>query len=384
MHRIYTDKEKEYLSNTKLSSKDVSLLTGISQSTIKAYRQRNNIYIEQYKISNDNATIQQFIKDYQLLKSESRMAKKYNVNHHTIADYVKRHNLEYLECKKHILTNQEIQYILDAHDSKSSKMIAEELHIHISTITALWHRYGLKKTERRKYPIDQTLFENIDSDYKAYLLGFIASDGCLYVPNNAQKQKILSITIHKQDKEILELFQKAFKTTKPISKQKDYVNFNISSTKVINDIAKLGITPQRKTYGNIIPKINPKYFFAFIRGMIDGDGSILNNSITISGYENNMQQIQQFLLTHNIFTSFVIDKRKHPSNETNKMFGQLVTPNRTSMYCLLKEIYKNKNEYFLSRKYLKAQTFMDSIENSQNIRDKQIVIYYKYAVQKVS
>ena len=384
MHRIYTDKEKEYLSNTKLSSKDVSLITGISQSTIRAYRQRNNIYTGRYKIPNDNATIQQFIKDYQLLKSESRMAKKYNVDHHTIADYVKRHHLEYLECKKHILTNQEIQYILDAHDSKSSKMIAEELHINMGTIIALWHRYGLKKTERRKYPIDQTLFENIDSDYKAYLLGFIASDGCLYTPNNEQKQKILSITIHKQDKEILELFQKAFKTTKPIGKQKDYVNFNISSTKVINDIAKLGITPQRKTYGNIIPKINPKYFFAFIRGMIDGDGAILNNSITISGYENNMQQIQQFLLTHNIFTSFVIDKRKYTSNETNKMFGQLVTPNRTSMYCLLKEIYKNKNEYFLSRKYLKAQTFIDSIENSQNIRDKQIVIYYKYAVQKVS
>ena len=190
--------------------------------------------------------------------------------------------------------------------------------------------------------------------------------------------------VHKKDREILELFQKAFKTTKPINERKDYVNFNISSTKVIDDIIKLGITAKRKTYGNIIPQIDPKFFFAFIRGIIDGDGCVLNDSVTISGYENNMQQIQQFLLNYNIFTSFIIDKRKYTANESNTMFGQLVTPNKTSAYCLLKEIYKNKDEYFLSRKYLKAQAFINTIENSQNIRDKQIVIYYKYAVQKVS
>ena len=174
MHRIYTDKEKEYLSNTELSSKEVSLLTNIPQSTIKAYRQRNNIYIERYKIPNDNVTMQQFITDYKSLQSESRMSKKYNVDHHTIADYVKRHHLEYLECKKHVLTDQEIQYILDEHDFQSSGSISKKLHIDIGTITAVWHRYGLKKTETRVYPINQTLFETIDSDYKAYLLGFIA------------------------------------------------------------------------------------------------------------------------------------------------------------------------------------------------------------------
>lgn len=54
--------------------------------------------------------------------------------------------------------------------------------------------------------------------------------------------------------------------------------------------------------------------------------------------------------------------------------------NNTQKYCFLKWIYSDDNGFHLSRKYDKAMKFIDDVENSNELRDKQIIIYYQYAV----
>ena len=151
-------------------------------------------------------------------------------------------------------------------------------------------------------------------------------------------------------------------------------------------MCNLNLKP-RKTYSNTIANINDVLMPHLIRGYLDGDGSIRKNTssdvdISITGYYDNLNKIETFLAKHNIFSTFVVDNRKYHDAETG-VFGQLTIPNRYAKYAFLKLIYNECGEYYLDRKHNIAFDFIDYIESSENIRDKQVKIYYDYAVQKV-
>lgn len=311
------------------------------------------------------------------------MAKYFNVSHHTINNFAKRINFDDSLYKKKELSDDEIRYIIENYDKKSSSLISSELNITASTINGVWFRNDLRGKDKRVYYLmNEDYFENIDSQDKAYFLGFIASDGCIH--NNKEKQDILRIQIRKEDIKILELLKKQLNTNKPINKIKDYVTLEISSEKVVNDIKNKNIS-YKKTYGNTIANIDLKYMPAFIRGYFDGDGSISFNesiSISIAGYKSNMIKLIDYLESKNILSSFVQDKRKY-NHENNDEFGALVITNKNMAYSFIKLIYENSGEFYMDRKKEIADTYIKFIDKSENIRDKQIQIYYKYAVQKL-
>lgn len=244
-----------------------------------------------------------------------------------------------------------------------------------------------KRIECTIYTI-KNYFEKIDTSDKAYFLGFIGSDGCIYTPKIKNKQKIIKITIQKEDIKILHLFNSVLESNKPISESKNkYVSLEISSDKLANDLHKLGLD-SNKTYNNTIAIVDNEYMPHLIRGYFDGDGSIHYNEelsksgISIAGYKRNMNKIISYLDGRNIFTTFAMDKRKYNS-PTDDSFGCISFPNKTSEYCFLKLIYENCGIYYMDRKYDLAQKFINRIETSKNIRDKQIVAYYNNAVQKL-
>lgn len=57
-------------------------------------------------------------------------------------------------------------------------------------------------------------FETIDSDTKAYLLGFIVADGCITKSRNSMG---LTITIHEKDRIVLETLKKELNSENPIT-----------------------------------------------------------------------------------------------------------------------------------------------------------------------
>ena len=56
------------------------------------------------------------------------------------------------------------------------------------------------------YNLNETFFEKIDTVQKAWMLGFIAADGCIYERDG--HQAMLSISVRDYDIEILELFKR--------------------------------------------------------------------------------------------------------------------------------------------------------------------------------
>ena len=201
------------------------------------------------------------------------------------------------------------------------------------------------------------------------------------------KQNIVRISISLRDEEILEKLKNVLRTNKPLlyytKNTKKYVCLEISSNKIVKDLNNLGLY-ERKTYGNTI---DDKYMSSFIRGYIDGDGCIRPQkdsdsdiNIAIAGYKTNLDKMSNFLMKRNIITSFVVDNRKYTLNKYKDDFGSLTFTNRTAKYSLLKMIYCNCEEYYLERKHKEAMKFIDYVETSEQIRDKQIVLYYNYAV----
>lgn len=322
------------------------------------------------------------------------MAEYYKIDHHTINRYSKEIGFDDSIYKKRKLSEKEIDYIIQNYNNYSATKIAEYLNITKEAVSGVWFRNNLRGKDTRIYPLlNESYFEVIDTQDKAYFLGFIGADGCLYdsQEKHKNKQKILRISIRYEDIKILELFKKVLQTDKKIIWSKDiYVNLEISSNKIFDDIEKLGLSP-RKTWKNTIANIPKKFMPALIRGYFDGDGSIglsKNDSysdvgIIISGYHENLKKIQDFLLEKNIFSVFTIDKRTYTKGTTGE-FGNLYLSNRTSKYAFLKLIYENCEDYYMDRKYEKAMGFINYIENSNEIRDKQIKIYYDYAVHGIS
>lgn len=128
-----------------------------------------------------------------------------------------------------------------------------------------------------KFEKNENFFEKIDSELKAYLLGWIAGDG------HIGKDKIM-LEIHKCDIEILELFKVAISPNSPIFKSPhpikgiNTVCWKIHSVKMIKDVLKhLNLNKTgKKSHDISFPKISNVLLVHFIRGIIDSDGSISN------------------------------------------------------------------------------------------------------------
>lgn len=122
--------------------------------------------------------------------------------------------------------------------------------------------------------VDETFFDTINSPDKAYVLGWVISDG--YV----NKYKL---TFNLKDLEILQKIKLIMKSEHKISNtnyydkrtNKTYTRYSlqITSKKLVNSLVNLGIY-QAKSFTVDLPNI-PKYLYQhLIRGIFDGDGYI--------------------------------------------------------------------------------------------------------------
>ena len=128
----------------------------------------------------------------------------------------------------------------------------------------------------RKRNIDLTIFEQIDTHDKAYLLGLICSDGS--ISNCGRKFQISS-----KDKEMLENCKLILKSEHKLMERfgidkrtgRGHMKYtvNFCSIKIVNDLKKLGIS-NNKSFNCPMPKIDDIYFWSFLRGLFDGDGSV--------------------------------------------------------------------------------------------------------------
>lgn len=130
------------------------------------------------------------------------------------------------------LSKEQIEYVIRAYteDGKSMTRIGEELDPPVSrtVIRRILTENNIKiKTDNHKYKADYQKFKNIDSVEKAYWLGFIAADGCVYT---REKNSTIRIQLSVIDKTHLEKFR----------------NFMNSDVKIIDIVQTTGYASKEK------------------------------------------------------------------------------------------------------------------------------------------
>lgn len=163
-------------------------------------------------------------------------------------------------------------------NKKSFTEIGKIIGIDRHKVSYILQKEGLyvkKNNPNRKitYDKDETVFESIDTEEKAYWLGFLYADGYIDEVHSSVR-----VALKEEDYNHLIKMQKFFKTDTPLkydNKRKCYI-FNIFSSKIVKDLVKLGCY-QAKSLTLSFPSndiVPSKYKHHFMRGYFDGDGCI--------------------------------------------------------------------------------------------------------------
>lgn len=125
-----------------------------------------------------------------------------------------------------------------------------------------------------KYTLDERAFDTVDNELASYWLGFIYAEGCVY-------DTALRINLHRRDMEHLEKIKSFLKTERPLLLyiRKDENNtpkalFSARNKHMSARLRQLGILPHRPNVLLCVSQIAQGMNRHFIRGYMDGDGSI--------------------------------------------------------------------------------------------------------------
>lgn len=174
--------------------------------------------------------------------------------------------------------------IEDYKNNISLRNLEEKYNVSRSTISSYLEKIGIKKIKGnhyRKYFHDEDFFEKIDSEEKAYWLGFMFADG--YIVDNEKRygQDAFALTLAKDSIDSLEKFKKSIKATNPITWDTSKKNSQpqgrllMRSQKTVNDLIDKGCVKQKSLILQPPKNIPEELIRHFIRGFFDGDGSLI-------------------------------------------------------------------------------------------------------------
>lgn len=168
-----------------------------------------------------------------------------------------------------------------------------------------------------KYCYNKDFFQKIDTEEKAYWLGFLYADGCInrMYRNEKLKAMDLEIGLCKEDEGHLAKFLNSIesnveikhKNVKNKDKKYEVSRITICCTKMCRDLSNNGCTPQKSLILDFPNSdiVSDKLLRHFVRGYFDGDGCVSvnkNNIIQINfvGTYNFLKSISNYLLNNNI------------------------------------------------------------------------------------
>lgn len=184
---------------------------------------------------------------------------------------IKNYNQLTSEDKEHIV---EYYYL---NKKISIDNIAKNLSISRRSISRVLKEKSINTRLKNRYVLNECYFNEIDTEAKAYILGFIYADG--FVGN----EKFNNIVIAINDLEIVEFISKELEFTGEIRKTKKGgfsnskcgYSLNFSSKIMADRLRNIGLYPNKSLTIDRIPELKEELIRHFIRGYFDGDGSIL-------------------------------------------------------------------------------------------------------------
>jgi predicted DNA-binding protein YlxM (UPF0122 family) len=155
--------------------------------------------------------------------------------------------------------------------------IARKLNLNPTTVNTYLKKCGIRLSSRR-YTLDESVFDEMDTFQKNYAFGLLLSDGS----NDEEKGKI-RLSLSGEDAKMIKWVQDFFGTNRPswlnvparTKKSHDSYAMEVHSRKISERLAELGMVA-RKTWCLTFPKwITLNNVRPLTLGYLDGNGSIL-------------------------------------------------------------------------------------------------------------
>lgn len=226
-------------------------------------------------------------------------------------------------------------------------------------------------------------FQEINEEAKAYFLGLLISDGNVF-KDNTGRQASISITLDLKDEYMLEKFKEVLQANTSVGHDgRGCGQIAVRSNIMAEDLAKYGVIP-RKSYNTYLPLISKEMMPHLIRGIFDGDGSIIAkpnpsndghnrflHSISFCGTHQLMEDISNYILENLGIKTAVYDYK-------DRNLSELKIQNIDNIAKFGYWIYRNST-IFLNRK---KDIFNDFLKHYNDILAKQFekeyeTIWYK-------
>jgi hypothetical protein len=304
--------------------------------------------------------------------TQEEIQKKYNIAERALQFTVRQYNknLKYpagtLIFKEYPLpyTIDEIKCMYEK-DKLDSSAIAERCGICDSKFI----RKALKKAGCRvrtlheanlTYELDEHYFDTIDTQNKAYLLGFFAGDGC----NQADINR-LCVSIQEGDRAVLEFYLKELKCTAKLKYKilpgvQNQVALILFSAHMCKTLSKHGSVPCKSLIMRFPSELPDEYVPGFLLGNLDADGCAF--------YRNNGYCHRIDFISTKEFLRVVQDKltrlagigpaRLECLSKTGKDNYRLSVVDREDQEKLFYWLY-GKTDFWLGRKYIKFEAIVE-------------------------
>lgn len=260
-----------------------------------------------------------------------------------------------------IYTEEQEQQIIDMYlnQNMSTVKIGKIFGTTNKPIAKVLERYNIPRTGvgQRKYKLNEEYFDEINTQNKAYILGFLYADG-----NNCMSKQTIRIGLQEEDKQILEDMRKEICSEKELKyidnsnkhdngyNYKNMWQLDMFSKHMCESLNKIGMTPN-KSLSVTFPNIDKSLYSSFIRGVFDGDGCI--HSSTKHKYVYNCSIVGTYDLCYKIqeiCNCEGIESHIREASNHNGITAVFEVYRKDSVIKFLDYMYKDA-EMYLERKY---------------------------------
>lgn len=249
-------------------------------------------------------------------------------------------------------------------DYKTGKYSSRELGIKYNLskacILKILERYDIPRINQRlvNNNLDIHYFDIINTEEKAYFLGFIFADGCV-------SNEEFFLDINEKDIEILHIFREQVRSNCKIATRKKgnsmMSRIAIKNKDFCSSLKQYGIVDNKTKLTKNLPKdlIPKKYYKDFLRGLVDGDGWVIRTKENLYKIGFVTQYYSTAVDFVEMLNSLIEEKWKNKILTPKNKYAVVNIQKQSIVRQVALALYKD-NKICLSRKFQMAQEIFDS------------------------
>ena len=290
----------------------------------------------------------------------------YNCSQSTVSSILKKMDVQTRPGGSSITISDVLQWEKMYLNGMSLQDIATEFKVNSNTISIHLKNIGVA-IDRYTYYFNEHFFDEIDTAYKAYILGLLWADG-----HNCVKKGSIILELQEQDKELLLQINNITQNERPLrlqtlhnknEKWQNQYKLTLQNRYTSSVLESYGMLANKSLVLEFPKCVPEELYSSFILGYFDGDGSI--------SLSNNNRNVYISIVGTKMFLDVVAEiiQKNTGVNPTITRATRAKDPicslrcnKKQDVIKLLNWLYKDSTIY-LQRKYNKYRTFIN-INNS--------------------